>query len=166
MAEETNPLEELLVDELKDLYSAENQIVKALPKMAKAATSPDLKRAFERHLEETRRQVERLDAIAEAMDVRLTGKKCKGMEGLIEEGKEIIQEDLEEPALDAGLIGAAQKVEHYEIASYGTARTHATMLGLNKIAKLLQQTLDEEGKTDKLLTQLAENIINVEAAHA
>jgi ferritin-like metal-binding protein YciE len=166
MPEETNPLEELLIDELKDLYSAENQIIKALPKMAKAASSPELKRAFERHLEETRRQVERLDQIGEALDARMTGKKCKGMEGLIEEGKEIMAEDLEESALDAGLIGAAQKVEHYEIAAYGTARTHASMLGLNKIAKLLQQTLDEEGATDKKLTQLAESIINIEAVEA
>ena len=166
MAQETNPLQELLVDELKDIYSAENQIIKALPKMAKAASSPELKRAFERHLEETKRQVERLDQIGEALDVRMTGKKCKGMEGLIEEGKEIMSEDLEEDALDAGLIGAAQKVEHYEIAAYGTARAHANMLGLNKIAKLLQQTLDEEGATDKKLTQLAESIINVEAVEA
>ena len=166
MAQETNPLQELLVDELKDLYNAENQIIKALPKMAKAASSPELKRAFERHLEETKRQVERLDQIGEALDVRMSGKKCKGMEGLIEEGKEIMSEDLEEDALDAGLIGAAQKVEHYEIAAYGTARAHANMLGLNKIAKLLQQTLDEEGATDKKLTQLAESIINVEAVEA
>jgi len=166
MAQETNPLHELLVDELKDLYNAENQIIKALPKMAKAASAPELRRAFERHLEETRRHVERLDQIGEALDVKMTGKKCKGMEGLIEEGKEILSEDLEEDALDAGLIGAAQKVEHYEIAGYGTARAHATMLGLNKIAKLLQQTLDEEGMTDKKLTQLAESIINVEAVEA
>ena len=116
MPEETNPLEELLIDELKDLYSAETQIVKALPKMAKAARSPELKRAFERHLEETKRQVERLDQIGEALEVKMTGKKCKGMEGLLEEGKEIMAEDLDENAIDAGLIGAAQKVEHYEIA--------------------------------------------------
>ena len=163
---ETNPLEELLVDELKDLYSAENQIIKALPKMAKAASAPELKRAFERHLEETRRQVERLNQIGEALDIKLTGKKCKGMEGLIEEGKEVMEEDLDENALDAGLIGAAQKVEHYEIAGYGTARTHAEVLGLSKVAKLLQQTLDEEGATDKKLTQLAESLVNVEAAVA
>ena len=165
MAQE-NPLQELLVDELKDIYSAENQIIKALPKMAKAASSPELKRAFERHLEETKRQVERLDQIGEALDIKMTGKKCKGMEGLIEEGKEIMSEDLEEDTLDAGLIGAAQKVEHYEIAAYGTARAHANMLGLNKIARLLQQTLDEEGNTDRKLTQLAESIINVEAVEA
>jgi ferritin-like metal-binding protein YciE len=166
MAEQTNPLEELLVDELKDLYSAENQIVKALPKMAKAAGSTDLRRAFERHLEETKRQVERLDQIGEQLDIRLTGKKCKGMAGLIEEGNELIAEDLEQDALDAGLIGAAQKVEHYEIAAYGTARAHAEMLGYSKVARLLQQTLNEEGATDKKLTQLAENIINVEAVEA
>ena len=167
MAQERNPLEELLIDELKDLYSAENQIVKALPKMAKAATAPELKRAFERHLEETKRQVERLNQIGELLELsKLTGKKCKGMEGLIEEGKEIIDEDLDEDATDAGLIGAAQKVEHYEIAAYGTARTHASLLGHTKVAKLLQQTLDEEGATDKKLTALAESVINVEAAHA
>jgi ferritin-like metal-binding protein YciE len=166
MAEQTHPLEELLVDELKDLYSAENQIIKALPRMAKGATSPELKRSFERHLEETKRQVERLEQIGEALDVRLTGKKCKGMEGLIEEGKELLSEDLEDDVLDAGLIGAAQKVEHYEIAAYGTARAHAMMLGYNKAAKLLQQTLDEEAATDKKLTALAENIVNVEAVEA
>jgi ferritin-like metal-binding protein YciE len=166
MAEDMNPLEELLVDELKDLYSAENQIIKALPRMAKAATSPELRRAFERHLEETRRQVERLDQIGEELEMKMTGKKCKGMEGLIAEGRELLDEDLEEDALDAGLIGAAQKVEHYEIAAYGTARTHAEMLGFRKIAKLLQQTLNEEGTTDKKLTQLAENAINYEAVNA
>ena len=165
MAEEMNPMEELLVDELKDLYSAENQIIKALPRMAKAATDPQLKRAFEKHLEETRRQAERLEQIGEALEIKLTGKKCKGMEGLIEEGKEMMGE-LEDAALDAGLIGAAQKVEHYEIAAYGTARTHAEMLGYNKVARLLQQTLNEEGATDKKLTQLAESIINVEAVEA
>jgi|SRR4051812_32032727 len=166
MAEEMNPLQELLIDELKDIYNAETQIVKALPKMAKAASSPDLKRAFEKHLIETKRHVERLDQIGSALDVKMTGKKCYGMEGLIEEGKEIMEEDLDENAIDAGLIGAAQKVEHYEIAAYGTARTHASLLGLNKIAKLLQQTLDEEGATDKKLTALAESIINVEAVEA
>ena len=166
MADEMNPLEELLVEELKDIYSAENQIIKALPKMAKAASAPELKRAFERHLEETRRQVERLDQIGEALEIKLTGKKCKGMEGLIEEGKEIMQEDLDENAIDAGLIGAAQKVEHYEIAAYGTARTHAEILGYNKVARLLQQTLNEEANTDKKLTQLAESIINLEAVEA
>jgi ferritin-like metal-binding protein YciE len=164
MAEETNPLEELLIDELKDLYNAENQIIKALPKMAKAAGSPDLRRAFERHLEETRRQVERLDQIGEQLEVKLTGKKCHGMEGLIEEGKEIMSEGLEENALDAGLIGAAQKVEHYEIAAYGTASAHARQLGFNSVAKLLDETLEEEKTTDEKLTKLAENQVNVQAA--
>ena len=159
---EMNPLQELLHDELKDLYSAETQIIKALPKMVKAAESPDLKRAFERHLEETKRQAERLDEIANELDVKLTGKKCKGMEGVLEEGKEAIAE-LDAENMDAGLIGAAQKVEHYEIAAYGTARTHAEMLGYRRVAKLLQQTLDEEGATDKKLTALAESLINVEA---
>ena len=166
MAEEMNPLDELLQDELKDLYSAESQIIKALPKMAKAASSPELRRAFERHLEETKRQVERLDMIGEELEMKMTGKKCKGMEGLIAEGRELIEEDLEEDALDAGLIGAAQKVEHYEIAAYGTARTHAEMLGYRRIAKLLQQTLNEEGATDKKLTQLAESVVNYEAVQA
>ena len=163
MAEEMNPLDELLQEELKDLYNAENQIIKALPKMAKAASSPELRRAFERHLEETRRQVERLDQIGEELEMKMSGKKCKGMEGLLAEGRELMEEDLEQDALDAGLIGAAQKVEHYEIAAYGTARTHASLLGYNKVARLLQQTLDEEGNTDKKLTALAESVINVEA---
>jgi ferritin-like metal-binding protein YciE len=160
------PLHDLLVDELKDLYNAENQLIKALPRMAKAATAPELRRAFEKHLVETRRQAQRLEQIGRALDVKMTGKKCKGMEGLINEGKELLQEDMEENALDAGLIGAAQKVEHYEIAAYGTARTHAEMMGHDKIARLLQQTLDEEGETDKKLTAIAERIINPEAMHA
>ena len=162
MADEKTPLEELLEDELKDLYSAENQIIKALPKMIKACESPELKRAFERHLEETRRQVDRLDQIGEELEIKMTGKKCKGMEGLLAEGKEAMEE-LDEENMDAGLIGAAQKVEHYEIAAYGTARTHAELLGLRRVAKLLQQTLDEEGATDKKLTALAESVANVEA---
>lgn len=165
MAEEKNPLEALLADELKDLYSAENQIIKALPRMIKACVSPELKRAFERHLEETKRQVDRLDQIGEELEIRLTGKKCKGMEGLLTEGKESMEE-LDEANIDAGLIGAAQKVEHYEIAGYGTARTHAELLGLRRVAKLLQQTLDEESATDKKLTALAETVANLEAVEA
>ena len=162
MAEEKTPLAELLEDELKDLYSAENQIIKALPRMIKACESPELKRAFERHLEETRRQVDRLDQIGEELEIKMTGKKCKGMEGLIAEGKEHMEE-LDEENMDAGLIGDAQKIEHYEIAAYGTARTHAELLGLRRVAKMLQQTLDEEGATDKKLTALAESVANVEA---
>ena len=165
MAEEKTPLAELLEDELKDLYSAENQIIKALPRMIKACESPELRRAFERHLEETRRQVDRLDQIGEELEIKMTGKKCKGMEGLIAEGKEHLQE-LDEQNIDAGLIGDAQKIEHYEIAAYGTARTHAELLGLRRVAKLLQQTLDEEGATDKKLTALAESVANVEAVEA
>ena len=162
MAEEMNPIQEMFVDQLKDLYSAENQILKALPKMAKKATNEQLRVAFERHLEETRNHVARLEQIAETMDISLRGKKCKGMEGLIEEGKEAMEE-FEDDVLDAAMIGAAQKVEHYEIAGYGTARTHANMLGLSKAARLLQQTLDEEGRTDKKLTDLAERVVNMEA---
>jgi ferritin-like metal-binding protein YciE len=160
------PLHDLFVDELKDLYNAENQLIKALPRMAKAASSPELRRAFEKHLGETKRQAKRLEQIGRALDVKVTGKKCKGMEGLINEGKELLQEDLDDSAIDAGLIGAAQKVEHYEIAAYGTARTHAEMMGHDKVARLLQQTLDEEGETDKKLTAIAERVINVEALHA
>jgi ferritin-like metal-binding protein YciE len=162
MAEERHPLHDLFEDHIKDLYSAENQIIKALPKMAKSATNPQLRTAFERHLEETRNQVTRLEQIAADLDFSPKGKKCKGAEGLIEEGKEVMEE-FEEDTLDAGLIGAAQKVEHYEIAAYGTARAHAELLGYTKAARLLQQTLDEEARTDKKLSQLAENVVNVDA---
>jgi ferritin-like metal-binding protein YciE len=162
MAEDMNPIEEMLADQLKDLFSAENQIIKALPKMAKNATNEQLRVAFERHLEETRNHVARLEQIAEEMGITLRGKKCKGMEGLLEEGKEVMSE-FEDEVLDAAMIGAAQKVEHYEIAAYGTARTHAQMLGMTKAARLLQQTLDEEGRTDKKLTDLAERVVNMEA---
>ena len=162
MAEEMNPVQELLADQLKDLFSAENQIIKALPKMAKNATNEQLRVAFERHLEETRGQVARLEQIAEEMGITLRGKKCKGMQGLLDEGKEAMDE-FEDDVLDAAMIGAAQKVEHYEIAGYGTARTHASMLGMTKAARLLQQTLDEEGRTDKKLTDLAERVVNREA---
>ena len=155
MAEDMNPLEELLVDELKDLYSAENQIIKALPRMAKAATSPDLRRAFERHLEETRRQVERLDQIGEELEMKMTGKKCKGMEGLISEAEELIKEKPESAAvLDAGLIAAAQKVEHYEIAGYRSAVFHALVLGEEEIAELLNRTLHEEKEADRALSEV------------
>ena len=162
MAEERHPLHDLFEDQIKDLYSAENQIIKALTKMAKNATNPQLRTAFERHLEETRNQVTRLEQIAEELDFSPKGKKCAGMEGLLEEGKEVMQE-FDEDTLDAGMIGAAQKVEHYEIAAYGTARAHAEMLGYTRAARLLQQTLDEEGRTDKKLSQLAESVVNVEA---
>jgi ferritin-like metal-binding protein YciE len=162
MAEERHPLNDLFEDQIKDLYSAENQILKALPKMAKASTNAQLRSAFERHLEETRGHVARLEQIAEELEFSPKGKKCKGAEGLIEEGKEVMDE-FEDETLDAGLIGAAQRVEHYEIAGYGTARTHAELLGYKKAARLLQQTLDEEERTDKKLTQIAESVVNVEA---
>jgi ferritin-like metal-binding protein YciE len=155
-------LKELYVAELKDLYSAENQLLKALPKMAKAATSSALKKGFEKHLEETKGQVERLEQIFNALDESPKGKKCKAMEGLVEEGKEVMEEDAEPEVMDAALIAAAQRVEHYEIAGYGCVRTYAQLLGETQAAKLLQQTLDEEGKTDQALTKLAEKI-NVEA---
>jgi ferritin-like metal-binding protein YciE len=159
---EIDTLRKLYVEELKDLYSAEKQILQALPRMAKKATNPQLKAGFEEHARQTEEQVKRLDRIFEGLGKSPRGKKCKGMEGLIEEGKEIMQEDMDEDTRDAGLIAAAQKVEHYEMAGYGTVRTYAQLLGETEAARLLQTTLDEEGMTDKKLTQLAE-AINVEA---
>jgi len=159
-------LRDLLIDELRDLYSAENQLVKALPKMAKAASSEELRTAFEEHLEETENQVKRLDKVFKKLDATSRGKKCKAMEGLIEEGKEVIAEDAEDSVKDAALICAAQRVEHYEIAGYGCARTFATLLEETEVAELLQETLDEEGAADKKLTEIAETSINVEAAQA
>jgi len=156
-------LHDLYVNELKDLYNAETQLVKALPKMVKAASNPDLKAAIEEHLEVTRGQVERLERVFEGLGVSPKGKKCKAMEGLIEEGKEVMEEDGEDAVIDAALIAAAQRVEHYEIAGYGCARTFAKLLGYDKAAQLLQETLDEEGEADKKLTELAETGINVEA---
>src|SRR6266478_476665 len=152
-------LQDLYLEELKDLYSAENQLIKALPKMAKAASSAELRTAFEDHLEETRGQVERLERIFKKLDASPKGKKCKAMEGLIEEGKEVMEEDAEAAILDAALIGAAQRVEHYEMAGYGCARTYARLLGYEDAAELLQETLNEEGAADKKLTELAETII-------
>lgn len=160
---EIDSLRKLYVDELKDLYSAEKQILQALPKMVKAASHPDLKAGFEAHLRQTEGQVERLERIFESLGKSPSGKKCKGMEGLLEEGNEAITEDMDEPTRDAALIAAAQKVEHYEIAGYGTVSAYALLLGLQDHVKLLQQTLDEEGATDKKLTRLAESSINVEA---
>lgn len=155
-------LKKLYVAELKDLYSAENQLVKALPKMAAAATSDDLRAGFEAHLKQTKEHVNRLERICKEMEESPKGKKCKGMEGLIEEGKEMIEEGLEPGELDAGLISAAQRVEHYEIAGYGCVRTYAKLLGENSAVALLDKTLAEEKETDSKLTQLAE-AINVEA---
>jgi ferritin-like metal-binding protein YciE len=155
-------LQDLYVDELKDLYSAETQLLKAIPKMAKAATSKKLKAGFEKHLIQTKGHAERLKKVCTELGVAPTGKKCKAMEGLIKEGAEVIKEDAEPEVKDAALIAAAQRVEHYEIAGYGCVRTYADLLGHKQAAKLLQQTLDEEGDTDKTLTKLAESI-NVEA---
>jgi ferritin-like metal-binding protein YciE len=155
-------LREMFVEELKDLYNAENQLLKALPKMAKAATSAELKRAFESHLKETKVHVERLEEVFSSLDEAAKGKKCKAMEGLVEEGAEWMEEDADPDVMDAGLIACAQRVEHYEMAGYGCVRTYAQVLGETKAAKLLQKTLDEEGAVDKKLTQLAERI-NVEA---
>jgi ferritin-like metal-binding protein YciE len=159
-----NSLQDLLHHELKDLFSAENQLVKALPKMAKAATNEELKAGFEEHLEQTKGHVERLNEIAEKLGIKLTGHKCKAMEGLIEEGAELIGEDAADSVRDAGLIGAAQRVEHYEIAGYGTARALAQRFGHEDIAELLEQTLEEERATDEKLTELAESTVNEEAA--
>jgi ferritin-like metal-binding protein YciE len=155
-------LKKLYVAELKDLYSAENQLVKALPKMAEAASSDDLRLGFEAHLKQTQEHVSRLEKIFKEMGESSTGKKCKGMEGLIEEGKGMIEEGPEPEELNAGLIAAAQRVEHYEIAGYGCVRTYAKLLGQTSAVALLEKTLTEEKETDSKLTQLAEQI-NVEA---
>lgn len=156
-------LHDLYVEELKDLLNAENQIIKALPKMAKAASNPQLQSAFQEHLTQTRDQVQRLEQIFQKMGVPARSKRCRGMEGIIEEGKEYIEEDLEPEVKDAALISSAQRVEHYEMAGYGTVRTFAKLLGDEDASKLLQQTLDEEGQTDKKLTKLAEGKVNKQA---
>jgi len=156
-------LEKLYVEELRDIYNAENQLLKALPKMAKGASSPDLKDAFETHLRQTETHVERLEQIFSELDESPKGKTCHGMKGLIEEGSEILKEDGEESVLDAGIIVAAQKVEHYEMAAYGSVRTFARLLGQEKAAELLQTTLDEESETNESLNQLAETMVNPEA---
>lgn len=156
-------LKKLYVSELRDLYNAENQLLKALPKMAKAASSEELKDGFEKHLEQTKGHVERLEQIFEGLDENPKGKTCKAMKGLIGEGSEILKEDGEESVLDAGIIVAAQKVEHYEMAGYGSVRTFAQLLGQNKAAELLQTTLDEESETNEILNKLAEGVVNPEA---
>jgi ferritin-like metal-binding protein YciE len=158
-----NNLDDLFLHELKDLYSAEQQILQALPKMAAAADHQELRRAFQEHEEMTRDQVRRLDTIADDLGLQLTGHKCKGIEGIIKEGEELLNADADADVLDAGLIGAAQRVEHYEIAGYGTARTFARRLGHGRAAELLQQTLDEEGSTDQRLTRIAESMVNRDA---
>jgi ferritin-like metal-binding protein YciE len=159
-------LKDLYIDELKDLYNAENQLLKALPKMAKKASAPQLKKAFQDHLAQTEGHVNRLEKIFKGLGEKATGKTCKAMKGLVEEGKEIIEEDGDGSVLDAALIGAAQRVEHYEMAGYGVVRTFALLLGEQDAMGLLQRTLNEEGETDKKLTKLAESIINPEASNA
>lgn len=161
MASET--LQDLLVDVLRDTYNAEKQLVKALPKMAKAANSEELRAAFEDHLDVTKQQVMRLEQVFKELNVPVRGKHCVAMEGLIEEGKELMEEDHDPEVLDAGLIAAAQKVEHYEIAAYGTTRTWSEMLGFNNVAQLLKQSLDEEAEADETLSQLATTTVNVRA---
>src|SRR5439155_3536155 len=148
--------------QLRDLYDAENQLIKALPNMAEASTSDELRQGFEEHLEQTRGHAQRLETIFQKLDQKAKGKKCKGMEGLVKEGSEVLEEDMDENVKDAAIIAAAQRVEHYEISGYGTARTFATLLGDREATALLEQTLNEEKETDRRLTELAEGI-NVEA---
>jgi ferritin-like metal-binding protein YciE len=156
-------LEKLYINELRDLYSAENQLLKALPKMAKGAASDELKEAFENHLAETETHVERLERIFKGLEENPKGKTCHAMKGLIEEGSEILEEEGEDSVLDAGIIVAAQKVEHYEMAGYGSVRAFAQLLGQEEAAQLLQTTLDEESKANELLNQIAETTVNAEA---
>ena len=158
-------MEQPYISELRDLYSAENQLLKALPKMAKGASSPELKDAFEKHLAQTKGHVDRLEQIFQQLDESPRGKTCHGMKGLIEEGSEILKEDGEDSVLDAGIIVAAQKVEHYEIASYGSVRTFANLLNQDEPTRLLQSTLDEESETNEILNGLAESIVNPEAVN-
>ena len=160
---ELETLKDLYVHELKDLYSAENQLIKALPKMAKAATNKKLADGFNTHLTQTKEHAARLERILKSHDESTRGPECKGMAGLIKEGQEMIDENGEDEVRDAGLISAAQRVEHYEMAGYGCARTYAELLGDKQGAKVLQRTLDEEGATDKKLTKLAETVINLQA---
>ena len=158
-------IDKLFVEELKDLYSAEHQITKALPKMAKASTSGELRKAFEHHLEETRGQIQRLEQIFSLLDKSPRGKTCAGMKGLLEEGSEMLGETEEGAVRDAAMLSAAQRVEHYEMAGYGSVRTYAEILGKTEIAQLLQETLEEEKAADKKLTEVAKRV-NVQAPHA
>lgn len=158
-----NSLSDLYLHTLRDIHSAEDQITSALPKMAEAATHPELRQAFENHVVQSKEHMKRVEEIASALGKSAKGQKCKGMQGLIEEGKEILKMSGEPDVKDAALIGAAQRVEHYEIAAYGCAKTYARLLGREQDVRLLQQTADEEGETDKLLTQLAERVVNRDA---
>jgi ferritin-like metal-binding protein YciE len=165
-------LKELYIDELRDLLDAENQLVKAIPKMAEASTSPDLRSGFEHHLEQTKNHVSRLEQILEGLGESPKGKKCKGMQGIVAEGKEIMDEDFEGAVMDAGIISAAQRVEHYEIGAYGCVREYAQLLNDTQAVSLLEQTLEEEKATDKKLTELSQTInrqaagMGVEAARS
>jgi len=156
-------LQNLFISELRDLYHAEQQLVRALPKMANGATSDDLKSALQTHLKQTEEHVDRLEEVFQLLDEKAVAKTCYGMQGLIEEGAEIMEEEGESSVLDAGLIVAAQKVEHYEIASYGSVRTFAELLGENEVVQLLQETLEEESQANELLNKLAMKIVNPEA---
>jgi ferritin-like metal-binding protein YciE len=156
-------LKDLYLDELKDTYDAEQQLLKALPKMAKEASNEELRAAFEQHLDQTQTQVERLEQVFEELGEKPKGKKCEAMKGLLEEAKSMMEEAEDEDVRDAAMIGSAQKVEHYEIAAYGTLRTYAELLGYDEQAELLQETLDEEKETDENLTELAVTCINMEA---
>jgi ferritin-like metal-binding protein YciE len=162
----TKNFNDLFLHELKDLYSAEKQLTKALPKMAKAASNNSLKQAFKHHLQETEGHVQRLEQIFEQLDANPRGSKCKAMEGLIEEGKETMEEEMEDDVMDAALICAAQRVEHYEIAAYGCARTFAERLGNDEAVKLLQQTLEEEAAADKKLTEISSSVNEAALASA
>jgi ferritin-like metal-binding protein YciE len=159
-------LEKLFLEELKDVYNAEKQLLRALPRMAKAAESPELQQAFTKHTKETEGQVQRLERVFQELGQSARGKTCKGMQGLIEEGKEVMEKEGEGPVIDAALIASAQRVEHYEIAAYGCLRTYAQLLGLSQAVELLQQTLEEEEATDKILNQVAEGGVNEAAAAA
>ena len=163
---EMGTLHDAFLDELRDTYDAEKQLTKALPKMVKAAHSPILREAFESHLEETRQQVERLEQVFESLDEKARGKHCDGMAGIVEEGKSMMEEDFDEMTADACLIAAAQRVEHYEMAAYGTLVAWAKVMGHTEAADLLQETLDEEKAADEKLSSLAEGGINQEAAEA
>jgi len=159
MPQQINSLETLLLEELRDIYDAEKQLTKALPKMAKAASSEELRDALEEHLEVTKEQVSRLEQVFELLDQPAKSKPCKGMRGLIEEGKEVMEEDGNEYLCDAAIIGAAQRVEHYEIAAYGTVRTIAEQMGNNKVAQLLEETLEEEKEADQKLTEVSMSLL-------
>jgi len=159
-------MDDLFLEEIKDLYDAEKQLVKALPKMAKAADSDELRQGFQEHLDQTKGHVDRLEKVFDIMGKKASGKKCEAMQGLIEEGNDVIEEIDASPLRDAALIAAAQKVEHYEIAAYGSCRTFAEILGRSDAAELLEQTLEEEKTTDEKLTELAEGMINEEAAQS